>query len=612
MTLSRLVIASCGALVALVLSAALLIRGGDGPFHVIETAATPTVEVAGLPAPSMLAERAERVDLDRLAMTALVLFLLASAAALVTLLGAIVSENLAAKARRAIEVMLGAPPRWLVGAAARVWKRRLLVSGAAGALACAGSIAWLVRTAPPGTEFARPAIWLPPLALAAVALLVFVTGVAPVRGLYRPGRSLSRETERRQYTDPRPQKFNRVLLVAFQFTITVAILASSGLMILSADRPTAVAARAVTEPDLERGQTVVGQLSIRSEAFGDPSARASLYESVLAALRDSPAVAAESLATPGAWLGRGPSVIAINQCGPCFAGGMPNPIHRSRVRLHAVMPGFFAERGMRILRGRGLAAARETDLKYGRPVVINDSYARAHFIDPVGKAVMLRGGDEEAWYDVVGVVSDAPRGGLGDSGSRYAVYYSAVEHPPAEIEFVATVDVPGAARLDDSLQVVREALTDTPDGDRVVITGFRRASDDVARVWGTAGWMGGGTRVAGLAAALVAVAGVMGTLRAHVGARLRELGIRAALGAPPRTLRRIVLLETLWISVAGTGLGLWAATFMIAFLSPRAVAIFNAPLFVSIAGLFIIGALLVGLPSARLAATAQPRTVMGA
>lgn len=612
MTLSRIAIGSCGALIALILAAAVLVRGGDGGFHVIETAATPTVDVAGLPAPSIPADRPERVDLDRLATTALVLLLLASAAAAVTLLGAIGSENLAVTRRRVVEVMLGAPPSWLVGAAARVWRQRLLVSGVAGALACAGLIAWLVRTAPPGTRFARPATWPALLALAAVALIVYVTGVAPVRRLYRPGRSLSRDAEQRRYTDPRPQKFNRVLIVTFQLTITVAILASSGLMVLSGGRPPAASTLVETGPHVERGQPVVGQLSVRSEASRDPSARGSLYRSALAALRDSPAVAAESLGTPGAWLGRGPSVIAVNQCGPCMAGGMPNPIHRSRVRVHAVMPGFFAQRGMPILAGRGFAAAGEADLKYGRPVVINDSYARAHFINPVGKALMLRGDAEETWYDVVGVVSDAPRGGLGDSGSRYAVYYSAVEHPPAEIEFVATVDVPSSAGLDDSLRVVRAALAEIPEADDMVITDFRRASDDLARVWGTAGWMGGGTRVAGVIAALVALAGVMGTLRAHVRARLRELGIRSALGAHPRTLRRMVLLETLRISAAGTGLGLWAATFTIAFLSPRAVAIFHAPLFLLIAGLFIAGAVLVGLPSAALAATAQPRVVMEA
>ena len=384
-------------------------------------------------------------------------------------------------------------------------------------------------------------------------------------------------------------------------------------MILSASRLPADSPGAKPGlPHAGAGQTVVGQLAVRSGASSDPAARGGLYRSALAALRDAPGVAAESLATPGAWMGRGPSVIAINHCGPCSAGGLPNPIHRTRVRVHAVMPGFFANRSMRILAGHGFDLPGDVELKYGRPVVINESYAQAHFIDPVGRALMLSGGTEEVWYDVVGVVSDTPRGGLGDSGPRYAVYYSAIEHPPAGIEFVATVDVPESAGLDDSLRVVRGALDAAPGGGSMGITDFRRASDDLARVWGTAGWMGRGTQAAGAVAALLVLAGVMSTLRAHIRARFRELGIRAALGAPPRSLRRMVLRETLRIGVAGTGLGLWAATSVIAFLSPRAVAIFDAPLFLLIAGLFIGGAILVGLPGARLAATAHPRTVMRA
>lgn len=610
MTLHRIAIVSCSALITLMLAAAMFVRFGDDSFHVIRTAATPTVEVAGLPALSGTAARPERADLDHLAITALVLLLLSSLTVLVTLLGVIGSENLALKGRRVIEVMLGAPPRGLVGAAARLWRRRLAVSGVVGGVLCAGAVAWLVRTSPPGTALGLPSAWPPAAVLALIALVVLGAGVAPVRRLYRPGRSLSREADQSRYTDPRPQQFNRVLLITFQFAVSVAILASSGLLILSSDRRPGALDGALAGQSGERGQTVVGQLTAAGDTADDPGARSALYASALAALRNAPGVVAESLATPGAWMGRGPSTIVVNECGPCMAGGLPNPFHRTRVRVHAVVPGFFAQRGLRITEGTAFADTASAPPRV-RQVVINEAYARAHFVDPVGKSLMLRGGDEEVWYNVVGVVGDAPRGGLGDSGSRYTVYYSALEHPPAGIELVATVDVPASAGLDDSLRVVSGALAGTPEGD-LVITDFRLASDDLARVYGTAAWMGGGTRVAGLLAALVALGGVMSTLRAHIRARLREMGIRAALGAPPGTLRRMVLRETLRIAGVGTGLGLWAATFIVAFLSPRAVEIFNAPIFLTIGVLFIGGAVLVGRPSARLAATAQPWAVMEA
>ena len=426
-----------------------------------------------------------------------------------------------------------------------------------------------------------------------------------------------------------------MLLVVAQLGVAVAILASSGLLVLSsagrldlpglagagaerADRPPLPSdLRGAEAAGPAAGQMVVGRLAARGEGDADAVARAAAYESALAALRDAPRLVAESLATPGAWMGRGPEAVAVNECGPCTAGGMPNPIHRTRVQMHAVMPGFFAERGMRFLAGGGFAdgganrAGRAGDgADPGqRAVVINRAYARAHFIDPVGRRLQWRDGGEEAWYDVIGVVADAPRGGLGSSGSPFAVYYSALQHPPDEVELVAAVDVPPSAGLDDSLRVVQRALDAAAEGE-VVVSDLRRADDEVARLHGTAGWLGGGMRAAGVLAGLVALAGVTSTLRAHIRSRLREMGIRAALGARPRALRRMVVREALRLAVAGTALGLWAATFLVAFLSPNAVRTFSPPLFLGVAVLFIGSAVLVARPSARLAATADPRQVM--
>ena len=614
MALHRTAIVSCAALIALMVGATLLVRdvGGAGPFHVIETAATPTVEVAGLPALPTPAARAERADLGQLAMTTLVLLLLAALTVLVTLLGVIGSENLAQKGRRVIEVMLGAPPRRLVGAAARLWRRRLVVAGVLGGGLCAAGVLWLVRTGPPGTSLAAPALWPVAAALLFIILVVLAVGVAPVWRLYARGRSLSGEAETRHYTDPRPQQFNRILIIAGQLAIAVAILASSGLLVVSSASGPALAAG-----HSGGGQTVVGKLASGAEGAADSAARAAIYESALGALQDAPGLAAESLATFGAWMGRGPEIVAENECGPCFAGGMPHPIHRTRVQVHAVMTGFFAQRGMRFLAGGGFAEynARTGGEAHDGPgsgprfVVINEAYARAHFIDPVGKRLNLRGSSDEVWYYVIGVVSDTQRGGLGTSGSPYAVYYSALQHPPAEIELVATVDVPPDAGLDDSLRVVRQALDAAPEGE-LVISDFRRADDELARVYGTAGWLGAGTRTAGILAGLVALVGVTSTLRAHIRSRLREMGVRAALGAPPRKLRRMVVREALRLATAGTGLGLWVATFLVAFLSPNAVEIFSLPLFVGVAAVFIGSAVLVARPSAKLAASADPAEVM--
>ena len=136
---------------ALLLAAAFLYGGGGDSFHVIGTEVTPTVELAGLPVADRPAGRAEVADLDRLAGTALALLLLSSFTVLTTVLGIITAENLSLEGRRVIEVMLGAPPSRLVGAAARLWVQRAGIAVVLGALLCGASVALVTLGAPPGT-----------------------------------------------------------------------------------------------------------------------------------------------------------------------------------------------------------------------------------------------------------------------------------------------------------------------------------------------------------------------------------------------------------------------------------------------------------------------------
>ncbi len=606
-TLRRLAILTCTAAVALVLSAALLVRGGGAPFHTVDAAVTPTVETEGFPAPDYRAGVAELADVDRLVQTTLVLLVLAAATALVSLLGVIAAENLSLEGRRVIEVMLGAPPRRLVGGTARWWGRCLLWSLAVGSVVAAGMALVMAGLAPSGISFAAPS-WLTGLSgLLVLAGLLALATLLPVRSLYSPTRPLVQEAESQHLTDPRPRRFNRVLMIVLQLTVAVTIVTASGLFLLSRGGDPG----GVSGPRAADGQTVLGVLTPTGEAVENGSARAALYESALATVQRAPELVAESLATPGAWIGRGPEVRTANECGRCSNGGMPHPVHIAIVKHHAVMPGFFAQRGLQFVAGRGFGT-EGTRAEQTRQVVINQAYARAHFLEPpvIGRRVAL-GGLRGEWHVVVGVVRDAGGRGLGASGSPYSVYFSALDHPPARIELVASVSAGSAADEEDSVRIVRESLAGLP-GSGLSVTGLRPAAEELKRVHGTAVWLGGASRGAGLVTALVAVFGMVGTMRTHVRSRLRDMGIRSALGAAPRALKRLILREALRMGVAGVGVGLWGAMLVVGVLAPPGVDIFNAPLFLAIAVVFVGGSVTAAAPSARLAATAEPREVMDA
>ncbi len=666
--LTRTATLALAGLLALVLGATLLRGGGPAP-HIVGTAATPTVEIEGLPASLRPAAGAEIADLDRLAGTMLALLLLGAATVLVTLLGVVAAENLKLQGGRLIEVMLGAPPRRLVGGAARSWLRRTLVAGAIGGAGVALAALFLVLDAPPGTYFtAPPAIWSV-VALLAVAALVLLVATLPVANLYRR-EPLGQHAETGHSTDPRPRHFARVALMTLQLCISSAILAGAGLLILGGERAqVGTVLDAEAGPDGAEGGVVLATLVPVEDAVGnrggdrdadEPAGsgeggvatgvgvadRGDLYAAALAAIGEVPGLAAESLATPGAWIGRGPEATALNECGGCTAGAMPNPFHTTRVKVHAVMPGFFAARGLPFVAGEGFAghAAAEASESganptpepqspppgqepegAGRgspvagPVVINEAYARAHFLDPpvLGRELSLAG-PTGPWYEVIGVVRDRSSGGLGASSSRYAVFFPATQHPPAEAELVVTAELAtapaGGVRGGEGERVewARAAIATALNGaaPALAVRDLRPAGHELRRVRGTVAWLGRGSRNAGLVAAIIALVGILGAMRAHVRSRRRELGIRAALGAAPRTLHRMVLGEALRIGVTGVGLGLWGAALIAGAFAPSGVGIFSGPLAVATGLVFVAGTVMAALPGSLAAAAADPREAM--
>ena len=627
----RSVIGCGAAVIALVLAGGLLVGGGDRSFHSIQAEVTPTVAPAGLPPAQVPAGGLELRDLDSLAATTVILIAMAAVTALVSLLGVMASESLALEGRRVVKVMLGAPPRAMVRRTVRRWSWRMSWAGlAGGGMAVAAALA-MRELAPPGISFQRPTMVAAAAGLATALAITVLCAVVPVLNLHRSGRPLLQRAENLQLTDPRPRQFNRVLRMTLQLTIAVTVITSSALLVYSDRRSQARSGGPGAPVGARHGETVIGLVSPAGPDPGEPMARAALYESALEAVRAVPELVAESLATPGAWIDLGAEGMAQNECGQCSNGGLPEPIRVTRVKRHAVMPGFFAARGLRFVAGRGFgdsgsllaggggtggavaAAPGAAGPRGSGPgeVVINQAYARAHFRDPpvVGKTLALNG-PEEDWHVVVGVVADVPSAGLGASGSPYSVYYSALEHPPEEMELVVSAASRSAgAGTEDAERIVSGALVSIP-GDPVLLSGFRSAGDELGRVFGTAGWFGGGGRMAGVLAALVAVLGMVGALRVHVGARMREMGIRAALGAGPAKLRRRIVGEALRIGATGTAMGLWGAMLVVGVFGPPGVEPFSAPVFVVVAAVFLVAAVWAVLPAAGLAGTADPRSVM--
>jgi putative ABC transport system permease protein len=212
---------------------------------------------------------------------------------------------------------------------------------------------------------------------------------------------------------------------------------------------------------------------------------------------------------------------------------------------------YFAMLGARVLAGRTFAT---TDVLGAPPVVvINQSLAKLLFpAEPaIGKRIAF-GWGIEGYQTIVGVVADLREGAL-DQPSRPAIYISAEQRPSSSMHFLVRTTMPQAQVVTTFRDVLRRIDPTIPLVETTTMTSIVRAATQQQRL--LAIMLGA---FAGAALVLAAI-GLFGVISYSVAQRTQELGVRAALGALPRDLMRLVLGQAVTFVVIGIALGLTGA-----------------------------------------------------
>ncbi len=255
--------------------------------------------------------------------------------------------------------------------------------------------------------------------------------------------------------------------------------------------------------------------------------------------------------------------------------GQPNPEDKflGNLEWFGITPDFFRAMGMRVAAGR---AFDERDTAAAPPVVIvNETFVHKYLPrqNPLGARITIAWsliGKEaaDAPREIVGVISDIHEGSL--SAPPQPQTYVPVTQINAAISAEVNSIMPttlvvrtagGAAASSGVSAAESRAIVDqvhAVDGLLPVfqVRGMRDVVSASVQEERFLLWLVGGFAIA---ATLLAAIGVYGVMSYLVGMRTREMGIRAALGATPAALVRMVLGEAAVRAALGLALGLGGA-----------------------------------------------------
>ena len=221
------------------------------------------------------------------------------------------------------------------------------------------------------------------------------------------------------------------------------------------------------------------------------------------------------------------------------------------VLLSGVTSGYFRTLGIPVLRGRPY-----TDLEADRGerlAVVNQAFAQRFFpgADPVGRRFRMQTAERSGWMRIVGVAADAKTDLWKPSQPQIYV--------PPRFEQLHTVILVVRSRLGPeelTRRVWKEIRAVDPTLPVFNVQTIGEVLDTSLAVERTVTqWFA----LFGVVALFLSSVGIYGVLSCSVSQRLRELGVRIALGARRRDVLALVLIRGMVLAAAGVALGLVGA-----------------------------------------------------
>ena len=435
------------------------------------------------------------------------------------------------------------------------------------------------------------------LALAILASILF--GAIPVfkyagvhlnTGIRQGGRANSQSREQHRV---------RSVLVVVQVALALVLLICSGLMIRTF--------RAITHVNpgfVDPASVQTFGLNIPDNQLKSDEAAIRSFQAMREKIAAIPGVSSVATSTLFPMDGSSNNDVIYAEDHPLSEGQFP-PLRR----FAFITPGFFSTVGTPLLAGRDITW---DDVYQKRPVVlISENFARDYWQTPanaLGKRIRVASTDD--WREIIGVVTDVYGDGVTKTPPSMCYWPPLLQHFEGQdhrVESYARFGIRSPrAGSPAFLKEVREAVwsvnPNLPLSRVDTMQVFYQES--MARTSFTLIMLA----VAGAMALLLGVVGIYGVIAYSVSQRVREIGIRMALGAQTKVVTNMFVRHGLVLAGIGAAFGLVIALFAVRLMSSLLfhVSAMDPLTYVAVTLGLIVTAFLASFLPARRAATVDP------